>query len=76
MIPRDEKLIAEELVSKPPREEFSLDAKTLLAYYMLTQRVRPCRSVVRRTSYLLYIVCHTVAPSYGGPDIVVLFVIT
>ena len=53
-----EKLIAEELVSKPPREEFSLDAKTLLAYYMLTQQVRPCRTVV----------CRTVAPLYGGPD--------
>ena len=32
-------LIAEELVSKLPCEEFSLDAKPLLAYYMLTQRV-------------------------------------
>ena len=39
LIPSDEKLIAEELVSKPPRKEFSLDAKTLLAYYMLTQCV-------------------------------------
>ena len=39
LICRDEKLIAEELVSKPPCKEFSLDAKTLLAYYMLTQRV-------------------------------------
>ena len=32
MITRDEKLIAEEQVSKPPRKEFSLDAKPLLAY--------------------------------------------
>ena len=44
--------MAEELVSKPPHEEFSLDAKTLLAYYMLTQRVQPCCTVVRRTLYL------------------------
>ena len=33
------KLIAEEPVFKPPCEEFSLDAKPLLAYYMLTQHV-------------------------------------
>ena len=56
MITCDGKLIAEELVSKPPREEFSLDAKTLLAYYMLTQQVRPCCTVVRRTSYPSYVV--------------------
>ena len=30
---------AEELVSKPPHKEFSLDANPLLAYYMLTQCV-------------------------------------
>ena len=39
LIPRDEKLIAEELVSKLPHKEFSLDAKPLPVYYMLTQRV-------------------------------------
>ena len=31
-IPLDEKLITEERASTPPREEFSLDAKPLLAY--------------------------------------------
>ena len=61
------RLIAEELVSKLPRKEFSLDAKPLLAYCMLTQRVWPCCTIVRHTSYLLYplyIVRHTSYLSY------------
>ena len=33
------RLIAEEQVSKPPCKEFPLDAKPLLAYYLLTQCV-------------------------------------